>query len=338
MRLLVLCLFLLGCSAAPSDDLRVQYGKEARKLGLIPVFPPREEFQLGDVFLWSQPTGKPDKRHNLWVGSMPEFQIAADKFLEDRIVFQSTAASGDQKDLFGTDLATRNAQRIQTLPIAAFPTVSGDAGFSGSIGILKALQAIGLAGGARTQVTLNFNDVRTYWVPRVNAVAEVLQAEAKKGKSISSSTDITDVLLSRLITTAPGRNVNTILAVPANILEQDSKRGGFSNSPLDLCDPNDTNVVGISVVSRVYLTRQINYTYRNGRIINAGVKRATSGTLSDIPTQSPVTVNVTPVQQAKYRIPLWRRKSLRYNLKLMHFHNPKEPGIAFRFKAGMPAA
>ena len=52
MRLLAFALLLLGCSAVPNSDISVQYKKEARKLGLYPVYPPREEFQIGDVYLF----------------------------------------------------------------------------------------------------------------------------------------------------------------------------------------------------------------------------------------------------------------------------------------------
>lgn len=273
MRSLVFVLVLLGCSAVPNSDISVQYKKEARKLGLNPVYPPREEFQIGDVYVWARRKVSLDQEVNVYMGSEHSFIHAADRFMAERIVFKPTKAATDksqQDDLFRRQLTQRSQNDIRSLPIAAFPSVSGDAGFSGGIGLLKALQAIGLAGGARTQVTLDFKDVRTYWVPKVEAV------KATGNNPIAT------------LQAVYKRNPPGILK---EILKQNYERSKLKVAGQTMCQADLD--YGVSVVSRVYLTRTISYTYRNGRIVSAGIKRATAGsTLSQVPAAPAVNVNV----------------------------------------------
>jgi hypothetical protein len=273
MRTFVFALLLLGCSAVPNSDISVQYKKEARKLGLNPVYPPREEFQIGDVYVWARRKGSLDQEVNVYMGSEHSFIHAADRFMAERIVFKPTKDKGDktqQVDLFRKQLTQRRQNDIRSLPIAAFPSVSGDAGFSGGIGLLKALQAIGLAGGARTQVTLDFTDVRTYWVPKVEAV------KATGNDPISALQNVYR------------RNPPGILK---KILEQNYERSKLKVAGKSMCQADLD--FGVSVVSRVYLTRTISYTYRNGRIVSAGLKRATVGsTLAQVPAAPAVNVSV----------------------------------------------
>ncbi|MFN3315055.1 MAG: hypothetical protein ACK46Q_16560, partial [Hyphomonas sp.] len=43
-------LALSSCTAVSGDDLAQKYQQRTRELGLFPVYPPREEFQIGDVY------------------------------------------------------------------------------------------------------------------------------------------------------------------------------------------------------------------------------------------------------------------------------------------------
>ncbi len=275
MRLLGLSalILVLGCSAVPNSDIAEQYKDEARKIGIKPVYPPREEFQIGDVYLFARPKNSVHNEISTYMGTEHRFVHAADAFMAERIVFQATNAKtsdGVQADLYGKNLSQRRQRDIGALPIAAFPSVSGDAGFSGGAGIFKALQVIGIAGGARTQVTLNFNDVRTYWVPKIEAVK-------------ATGSDPVGALAQIYAATPKG--------YLADILEQEYERGKIKVSGKDMCDANLD--FGVAVVSRVYLTRSISYTYRNGRIVSAGIKRATDGnTVVQNAPQAP-TVNVS---------------------------------------------
>jgi len=274
-RWLLLCLILaLPWACARGDrDLTLAYGKAVREIGLFPVYPPREEFQIGDVYMWSQSTRDPNDTVSVYLTTLDWLRPAADRFMASRIVFRNTDSLAlEDPDHSATDipggastLALRGDLRepllSRSLPIAAFPTVSADAGFTAGAGLVNVLTSLGLAGGSRTMVTLDFNDVRTYWVPTAGVLADIRADVVPK--------------ISPLI---PAAQVDRDRLVRA-------RRGAGTSS----CSSGRR--CGISVVTRVYLTRQINYTYRNSQIIAAAVRMAaTPGTPA--PTAPAVTVTV----------------------------------------------
>lgn len=156
---------------------------------------------------------------------------------------------------------------VASLPITALPRVSADAGFTSGLGLVSLLSSVGLAGGARTTVTLDFTDVRTYWVPNVQVVSRV---DAASQELLVSYADAAIRDLTRSLQLRSGKQT-------------------------DPCGSG--RICGLSVITRVYLTRQIDYTYRNGRIVAAGLRRAElvadngSATRPAIPPS--VVVNVT---------------------------------------------
>lgn len=261
----------VACSAAPDADLSIQYGKTVRKVGIFPVYPPREDLQVGDVYLWSQSIKEPNDSVSVYLTSIDWLRARADAFLASRVVFKNTEA--DQNKLSQTDmpgsssvLATRGDLRdvalSQTLPIASFPSISADSGFTAGIGLVQALAAVGLAGSARTKVTLNFNDVRTYWVPNTQVRFEAIAAVAPQMPYLY---EVGHIEMRERILARYGKNV------PA-------------------CDSGRR--CGISIVTKVYLTRKLNYTYTNARIIAAALKYAeTQGKMA--PDAPAVTVNVS---------------------------------------------
>ncbi len=277
--IVVFLAILVGCGQGMQNNLPFQYAKSARKVGIFPVYPPREEFQIGDVYMWSQSNKNINDTETVYLTTIDWLRHDADIFMKSRIVFSNTtvdagkvATNSDIPPTRGstTNLATRGDLResdlAKSLPIAAFPAVSADAGFTGAFGLTKALIAIGIAGGSRTTVTLNFNDVRTYYVPKVSVRDKIHLDELPK--ILPTYTELGRIELNRLIALKRGRNVKACSA---------------------------GRVCGVSVVTRVYLTRQINYTYRNAKIISAGLKRTSQapvGGKSSGPSLSGVVVSV----------------------------------------------
>ena len=271
LLLFSLSLVFSACSAVPPDDLTLQYARKARELGIVPVYPPREEFQLGDVYVWSQSKENPNDTVRVWVTSFDWLRKDADDFLATRVVFRATGEDPKKQgaDLYGTTTKLRSEQRAESLPITAFPSVSGDAGFSAGAGIFKALRAIGLAGGAQTKVTLNFNDVRTYWVP--NTIVGEKAKQHLKGYLDQNDPALFGVAYPELVKAA--------------------KRSTTKVS--DVC--GDDRTLGLSIITRVYLTRKIDFTYRNARIVAAGISRATAGIEgNEKPAVPNVTINNIP--------------------------------------------
>src|SRR3569832_1877969 len=93
LLLFVSALVLVSCSSF-DGDLSRKYTEAARKLGITPVYPPREEFQIGDVYLVSSIPGDPDSAVSVWLGTMDNFRGRANSFLQSRVAFQTTGVAG----------------------------------------------------------------------------------------------------------------------------------------------------------------------------------------------------------------------------------------------------
>lgn len=269
---------LLGCGTSVDEPVSRAYGEAVRELGIFPVFPPREEFQVGDVYIWSQSTRNPSDTLSVYISSLDWVRHEANTFLRSRVVFQNTSVNNagtnrlDQSD-FPNDVGTAqtrgeiaDASLLASLPITALPRVSADAGFTSGLGLVNLLSSLGLVGGSRTTVTLDFTDVRTYWVPNVQVVGQI------------------DSLAPQIVGNYYGAGLREL----SRSLQL---RDRVSSDP---CGVGRT--CGMSVITRVYLTRQIDYTYRNGKIIAAGLQRADTIPEDGTPTRPPsaptVTVNI----------------------------------------------
>lgn len=269
----VLALAVSGCGRPADTDLKLAYGKAVRQIGVFPVYPPREEFQIGDIYMWSQSIRDPNDTVSVYLDSLPWMRQSADSFMATRIVFRNTIPAANTPANNTIDLPPgppvlavrgdmRDPELSASLPIAAFPTVTADAGFTAGLGLVSVLSAVGLAGGNRTYVSLNFNDVRTYWVPSVEVMANV---HATIGPLLSQRESIGRVERNRLV----------------------ALRKGAGTDPCA-----NGRRCGVSVVTRVYLTRQIDYTYRNTRIVAAALRRAETEA-AKAPAAPAVNVTVT---------------------------------------------
>lgn len=267
--LISLSLLLSACSAlTPTGQLSLEYAKAARQIGITPVYPPREEFQVGDVFLVSVERDDPNNSASVWLDSLPSLRQAAEKFLRTRVVFEDTgvlnaeasSTSGKaQVDLFSPEISTRGSERVLSLPVAAFPSIVTQAGSTESTGLVGAMAALGFGSSDQTTVTLDFNDVRSYGEPQV--LAADYQADAA-------------LIAKRRAELGAEEMADKVATIEYN-------QGRKSH---DRC-------LELAVVTRVYLTREIDYTYRDRAILAAGLKFSQEqGKLSQAPT--PPTINV----------------------------------------------
>ena len=266
------CTLLLACAQVPQENLQDAYVSESRKLGLYPIYPPREGFQVGDIYLASVRRDNINDLEYVWAGEIPEVRVAANEFLKSRVVFRDTSTSSNnqlpstlaaQTDMFEAGVATRNTQPSDSLPVVAFPSISGDAGFTGSAGITGVLQSIGIGGGTRTTVTLDFVDVRSFWLPKVKASAfksRMLAPEIFSG--LESAYD-------------------------------DLQRQVFLNRrPEAVAGPQ--RCISLALITRVYMTRRIDYTYRNANILGVGLRRSeVPGQQSNVAAAPDVTINLS---------------------------------------------
>lgn len=135
-------------SPANAIDIQEEYTKAVTQLGLKPIYPPREDVRVGDVFFIAH-----DSENNiiarLWFGRINEVSETAKDYLKT----------------FDFPLSGADKNGFDNLPIISFPKFSGavsGAGFLGS----KLWEGSGQIGtGKHQNFTIEFSDVRTDGVP-----------------------------------------------------------------------------------------------------------------------------------------------------------------------------
>lgn len=265
---------LAGCSGLPADSLARRYAEEAGKQGLVAVYPPREGFQVGDVFLVSSVPKDQIGAAAVWLGTLDEFRSEAARYLGTRDVYANTTITGTgasasvlspvaQEDLLNRgEITTRKDTRNMSLLLANYGTVTGNAGFTGSAAFASPLAAFGIGTSQETTVSLDFTDVRYYEVPKVWAAKyERLAFERFGGEDLD---------------------------VAAREMPQQVKlkEMAFGHRSGERC-------LSVAVVTKVNLTREIRYTYRDRQIIAAGIRNASEkGQLSAAPQPPSIDISI----------------------------------------------
>lgn len=251
---LVSCVCVGACGNHLSDDIAARYNARVRQLDLTPVYPPREEVQVGDLFLNSEHPGSDEHAVHQFVMTMPDVLGLAQQNLDGRVAFVkskegadnkiSNDSVGQQDDLEGGRIATRRGGAINALPLAVFPEITAYAGADFSAGILAPLQALGLFAGGRTTVKLGFNDVRTYFAPQLQAYGLGLREVCRRLSPKGTTFELQYVK-------------NEAARVDKN------KFGPLAPSVASVRPRHEF----YRLITRVYLTRSITYTYRNARLL-----------------------------------------------------------------------
>lgn len=271
MRLagLVVATLVTACSALPERDLYMNYTEAVRSFDLVPVYPPREEFQVGDVFLIVYNPEEPDsieERDRFWLGTLESVQTIANEYLSTRINFPDsnlTPAQDDfaitptQDDLRTSVVTLANGER-RTLPLVSFPSVSGQASSAGTLGGYGFLQSFGLALGRNETVSLNFGDTRVFGVERADWI---VGEDPRVGAEFQHQ--ICPVLRPAL---------EGVIQNGLSTMRYDCPEGRA-------CD--------IMIVTQTVLTRTLNFTYTNARIARLA--------LSQLDSPLPQTPNVIPI-------------------------------------------
>lgn len=246
------CALVAACTPLPAASPEFRFSESVRQLGLTPVYPPREDFSVGDVYISGRYDDPKLRSPRSYLGSVDKVRLAARRELAGPVAFAETArkdgraAGAGQTDLLSGGLPRRGelpADRVASLPLVAFPSMTIDAGTAASAGILRPLQGLGLFGSRRTTVTLDFADTRTYgispvWI-RGAILAEVMALLRANGGCDVARTYLTD----QAATLNPGVEVEG----------------------------------SITIITRVYLTRSINYTYRDAKILALAERALASG-------------------------------------------------------------
>lgn len=281
-----LALGFVACSAIPTQDLRQEYLEMVRKQGLSPVYPPREELQVGDVYLRSY---DPTDLNNLesqalaYIGTLTSVRAEANRYLNSRINFEDTGSSdtGTNKgelltlkdksrtqDDFASGSVTLNNGTRTTLPVVAFPVISGSATTAGAFGASGFLRSFGLALGTSEQVSLDFTDTRAFGVP-LGAAVSAGKYEDELDATVCKSNGLSSILEEGFfrLTLIAAYQINREI-VPK------------------MCDaPRECDM---AIITRTYQTRQIDFIFTSARVARIAAAQVRN------PTQTPTNTVAIP--------------------------------------------
>lgn len=274
--LLILALSLLAtCSDVTAEKIRKKYTNQVRLLDIVPVYPPREDVQVGDLRLEYAYPDDDDGRVFEDLDRIPAVIRLAEQKLADRTLFDDTTFEKDGKiapTSSGISLGTtgRVPTRLQSgrypLPLVALPKVTVRATNSFNAGLLTPLQALGLLVGNSSDVTLDFNDTRVFGVTRTQA--------SQVGKSA-----ICNFLKSPLFKVV--------------IADLETRATAYDNANNIPEKERAKRVWRMNVVTKVYLTRQISYTYNNAQIRAAALQALKDGKAPAGTVPVPQVINIT---------------------------------------------
>jgi hypothetical protein len=237
---------LAACSSLLQDPPGVSFGKAVEDLGILPVFPPREDIQVGDIYgVEDNPKVEGVRRHSVLIDHV-DLTEQIRRELQQQYQFANTTVSSaagidglsatvppSQVDgPSGKKVLTRS--NLTALPITGLPAIEVDTGLSvGLAGAPQGLAAVFSFAAARTEkMTLNFGMVTSYSVPIPEAVT------ALKGYC-------NDV---RTIDNCQSANLTYYL-------NQKYQFGTDTRNAILLAHP--------LMVSKVYLAREISYTFND---------------------------------------------------------------------------
>jgi flagellin-like hook-associated protein FlgL len=274
----VLCMPLLvaaGC-ASFAEPPGITYAKSVENLGITPVYPPREDLQVGDLYSIEDHTH--DDRFKARNGYLDTLDLTAEiqDYLRTRYKFGDTSTGttaltakaamvlpgATQKEAVGTTKVPGRSD-LMTLPITGLPEIEVNSGISiGVAGQPKGLAAaFGLEAAKTSHMSLRFGQVTSYGVPPVTA-AQRLQAYCAAGLTAGNCRN------SRL-------NYVINLKFGLNAGERDAVKSSY-----------------ILMVDKVYLARQITYTFDDATVAAAAISSQGSGAAA-----API-VNPTSVDKA----------------------------------------
>lgn len=248
----------------------ISYAKSVEQLGIYPVYPPREDIQVGDIYAVETHSVKNRlKAKTAYIDTVDMSREIA-SFLGRRYKFGNTSsgtgpitdtvALSNQTDAFGSlPIPARND--LMSLPIASFPEIQVDSGITigGQGGGLGAI--FGFTASKTLQMTLQFGLVTSYAVP-IPVGVDRLDRYCKLDQPAFCT----------------NRYLTYYLGQKYQLTEE---------------DPGHVTSANPIMVTKVYLARQITFTF-NDTVLAAAAASATgkSGTGS-VPT-----INGTAVQTA----------------------------------------
>lgn len=276
-------LVLAGCTQVTADRIKKRYTDQVRLLDIVPVYPPREDVQVGDLRLEYLYPGQEEGTVSEDFGSSKALIEQAEQNLAKRILFSTTLYDTEGKPTLASRgialgangrAETRADAKSYPLPQVAFARVTVRATNSFSAGLLSPLQALGLLVGNSSEVSLDFNDVRVFGTTRDQAITISEVDVCKIIENESKFNQLREGLIAR------AKEYDDKNKIP----QQERMKRKFQ----------------IKLVSQVYLTRSITYIYNNAQIRAAAAQalkggKAAAGT---VPVPTIINVNGNVAQDA----------------------------------------
>lgn len=247
---------LAACSSMLKQPPGITYAESVKQLGIYPVYPPREDLQVGDIYaVEHNPKADRSRIRSVFIDSV-DMTAQIRKYLNRRYTFANTSGGADPDAINGTSTAlTIQSDAVsgplfespdpQNLSITAFPAIEVDSGLS--INLAAGSSSIGAMfgfGGAKTlKMALSYGRVTSYSVP-VPVAYQALQ-DYCNGILPTSSTELC-------------------------ISEEQAK---FLNQKYQL-DSTDIKKAQTLMVSKVYLARAITYTFNDATLAAAAASVA----------------------------------------------------------------
>lgn len=202
--LILMSMALLGCeSAAPKGHVAKQWAQTMRELDIVPVFPPREDVQVGDVYIVPEDPEREDELfardghlpRGIWVHTL-SLQVELSRFYQSRASLPATTFSGDHVAGSGgeptdADVRAEPAESdvfmngsVQRLRIVGFPSFLSMSITQGDMSVFLPVETAMITGSAAfsdtKSVTVNLPVAESCGLP-ANLVMVALKREAIKG-------------------------------------------------------------------------------------------------------------------------------------------------------------
>jgi hypothetical protein len=259
-------IFLLAaCSSMLKQPPGVSYGDAVRQLGIYPVYPPREDLQVGDIYgIENNPNLKRSDVRTVFVDSF-DLTKQIREYMNRRYVFADTSTGGSQQVIHGVSHEVSPSQsdapsggaifdgtNPENLAITALPAIEVDSGLTFNLAAgSSSLGAMFGFGGAQTiKMRLSYGRVTSYSVP-IPVALEALRYYCNSKRIPSPNRTFQQDCSNEMLT--------------YYLNEKYQVGTGYKDSV--------TNAIPL-MVSKVYLARTINYTFNDRRLAAAAASVA----------------------------------------------------------------
>lgn len=234
-------LALSACSAMLKEPPGITYAESVLQLGITPVYPPREDIQVGDIYAVQLGVPADEFALNALVDTR-DLTKQINSYVKSRYRFADGTANGQR---FGPPANDKRGAKLfeelepDALPIASFPEIEVNSGISIGVGGQPTglLASFGLVAAKTLRMRLRYEQVTSYevWLrDGIDALDDFCDWQARE-------TCTSDEL--------------------AWLINQKHQ--------LPVSDPNRAKAAGIMMVTKVYLARSITYTFSDAQLAAA---------------------------------------------------------------------